>query len=134
MTRDHWTSFLTVRLVREGQAESKDTPSLLGSYRTEDDVIRFEPRFPLEPGVRYRAEFDPVQFDQVAHAISPMCVPAEGKPPTKLVAEFSIPVRPAPPTTTVVQVDPTRATLPENLLRFYIRGNRFVSGPNTLNR
>ena len=50
MTRDRWTSFLAVRVVREEPPEPDEAPPLLGSYRVAGDVIRFEPRFPLEPG------------------------------------------------------------------------------------
>ena len=49
-----------------------------------------------------------------------MCMPAEGEPPKKLVAEFSLPEQPAPSTTNVTEVYPSATTLPENLLRFYI--------------
>ena len=123
MTADRWRSFLTVRVVRAGEAGSKDTPLLLGVYGVDGPIIRFQPRFPLEAGVRYRAEFDPVQLHEVVRALAPGSGFAKGTPASTntMVAEFSIPVRPAPPTTTVLGVDPTSATLPENLLRFYIR-------------
>jgi hypothetical protein len=123
MTVDRWTSFLTVRVVREEGAPSRDTPLLLGSYGVDGPIIRFQPRFPLEPGVRYRAEFDPVRLHELVRALSPRSGLAEGTPAStrKLVAELAIPVRRAPPTTTVLGVDPSGATLPENLLRFYIR-------------
>jgi hypothetical protein len=77
----------------------------------------------MEPGVRYQAEFDPAQLDAVVLALAPQreSSEAEPRPADKLSAEFSLPARLAQPTTRVVEVDPTRATLPENLLRFYIR-------------
>jgi hypothetical protein len=34
-------------------------PAVAGSWRVTDGVLRFEPRFPLNPGIRYRAAFDP---------------------------------------------------------------------------
>lgn len=60
LTRERWMSCLAVRVLPAlPSATTTDTPPLLGSYRVEGDVIRFVPRFPLEPGLRYRAEFDP---------------------------------------------------------------------------
>jgi hypothetical protein len=122
MTPDRWRLFLTVKVLRGGVAPGDDTPPLLGTYRVDGPVIRFEPRFTLERGVRYRAEFDPVQLGAVARALLPSGDAAGREPASgaKLTAEFLLPERPAQPTATVTAVYPSRATLPENLLRFYI--------------
>jgi hypothetical protein len=40
----------------------EDLPNLLGHYEVKDGSIRFEPRFPLQPGLRYRATFDPTRL------------------------------------------------------------------------
>jgi hypothetical protein len=122
MTPDRWRSFLNVRVIREGTAGADEVPPLLGTYHVRGDSLRFEPRFPLEPGVRYRAEFDPVRLHEVALSLSPPSGDDGRKPPiaTRLTAEFSLPPQPAQPTAIVTAVYPTRATLPENLLRFYI--------------
>jgi len=122
MTRDRWTSFLSVRVMSENKPGSQDNPPLLGSYRLEGDIIRFEPRFPLEPGVRYRAEFDPVRLHALAQTRSPRSGLAETEhtSTTRLVAEFSPPKKAAQSTTEVAEVYPTSTTLPENLLRFYL--------------
>jgi hypothetical protein len=122
MTLDHWTSFLTVRVVRDPPAQSEPLPPLWGSYQLAGDVVRFEPRFPMEPGVRYRAEFDPARLHAVVLALAPRRESSQPKARSaaKLVAEFALPAQSAQATTRVVEVDPTRAALPENLLRFYI--------------
>jgi hypothetical protein len=122
MTPDRWKSFLAIRVIPEGTAETDKTPPLLGTYRVEGDVLRFEPRFPLEPGVRYRAELDLVRLYDVAHAIAGHSkdFAVESSSATKLTADLSLPRRPAQSTASVTAVYPTRATLPENLLRFYI--------------
>jgi len=122
MTRDRWTSFLSVRVMSENKPGSEDNPPLLGSYRLDGDIIRFEPRFPLEPGVRYHAEFDPVRLHTLAQTRSPRSGIAESKhsSTTRLVAEFSLPKKPAQSTAEVAEVYPTSTTLPENLLRFYL--------------
>jgi hypothetical protein len=125
MTLESWTSFLTVRVVRQGPDETTMLPPLWGSYQAEAKVLRFQPRFPLDPGVRYRAEFDPLKFHDIVRALSQAKKgdQAELQPLslTKLVAEFSIPMRLELPTTTVTAVCPSREMLPENLLRFYIQ-------------
>jgi hypothetical protein len=122
MTRERWTSFLSVRVAHDGSEETKLPPPLWGSYQVESNVLRFLPRFPLEPGIRYRAEFDRSKFQAVVRALSKAGEAAETEPlsSTKLVAEFSIPKKPERPTSTVTAVHPSREILPENLLRFYI--------------
>jgi len=103
--REEWTAILAVRVV--GAKKDDKTPALLGSYRIVDGVLRFEPRFPLAVGVRYRAVFDP----------SKLPGGREGKPVT---AEFHQP-KPAARATAVVQhVYPSRNKLPENQLKFYV--------------
>jgi hypothetical protein len=80
---------------------------MLGSSTIKKDVVRFQPRFPLEGGTSYRAT-----------------VRIPGSPPVTL--EFAIPrrIRTRPPTS-VTRVAPGRNVLPENLLKFYIE----FSGP-----
>jgi hypothetical protein len=122
VTREHWLSFFLVRVVPGAGAASDEGPPLLGSYRVEKGVIKFEPRFPLEPGIRYRAEFDPARLHAVSRALAPRNGAAVQEPPlsTKQVAEFT-PANKAPrPSTEVTQVYPTATTVPENLLRFYL--------------
>src|SRR5438128_10214528 len=51
MDRAQWTALFTVRVA--GAKADEKTPALLGSYRVEDGILRFEPRFPLVRGVRY---------------------------------------------------------------------------------
>lgn len=76
-------------------------PAMAGTWRIEDGRLRFKPSFPLVPGVRYRAEFRP----------------AGGEP---LVSSFEVTPPDATPTTTVVQIFPSGAELPENQLKFYV--------------
>jgi hypothetical protein len=111
--KDGWRSFLIVRVVEDpGSKVAQDAPPLLGTYRLNGDILRFEPRYPVEPGVRYRAEFDPKGL------LPPAGGAASGRPP--MTAEFSIGRLSGPPTAMVTTVYPSRDVLPENLLRFYI--------------
>jgi hypothetical protein len=121
-TPDLWRAFLSVKALRKGAARDEDIPPMLGTYRVDGQVLRFEPRFPLEPGVRYRAEFDPVRLHAAARSLSPSGFGANRKPPTtaRLTADFALLERPAQPTAIVTAVYPSASTLPENLLRFYI--------------
>jgi hypothetical protein len=100
-----WHALLSVRVSVD---KAKDNaPPLLGTYRVEDGVLRFEPRFPLVRGVRYRATFDPARLPGAE----------SGK---AVVAEFHQPKPVVKPTTVVEHVYPTRNTLPENQLKFYL--------------
>jgi hypothetical protein len=122
MTAEHFRSFLVVRVLPNTAGDPKTSTPLWGSYRLEGGKIRFEPRFPLEPGMRYVAEFDPARFQEVVRELAPARgSPAVERPsPSRLVAEYSTP-KPAPTTPAqVLEVYPSSATLPENLLRFYI--------------
>jgi hypothetical protein len=130
VTRDEWSSFLAVHVMPDSHRAREKTPPVLGSYKTLNDGIRFEPRFPLEPGVRYRAEFDPVQMHAVAQKHLVLCGFTRGADwaitfRTKLAAELTPPLPPSMPRTRVLDVFPTASVLPENLLRFYIH----FSGP-----
>ncbi|QEH35697.1 hypothetical protein OJF2_42540 [Aquisphaera giovannonii] len=108
-----WASLLAVFVADEGQARAPrpDPPPVLGSYRVEDGVLRFEPRFPFVPGLRYRAAFRPGELPGREKA-------APG--PAPITLEFALPKPAAATPTTVRQVYPSRSTLPENQLRFYV--------------
>jgi hypothetical protein len=102
-----WTPLFSVRVA------TAETP-MLGTYRVEDKSLRFEPRFPLAAGLKYRAMFDPSKLPGATGG-------------TPLTVEFALP-KPAPkPPATVVQVYPTRNDLPENQLKFYFHFSRPMS-------
>lgn len=81
--------------------------AMLGAYRVQADVLRFEPQFPLEPGLTYRAEFRPTQLPRQINA-----------PP--LTSTLRLSPRDLTPTTIVTHVYPSGDVVPENLLKFYI--------------
>jgi hypothetical protein len=121
-TFDLWSSFLSVRVVVHHNAGSKEAPALWGSYRLESGSVRFVPRFPLEPGLCYCAEFDPVALHVIAQGLRgpPSDLPRGHPSGAKLIAELSLPKQPVGSTTRVAAVYPTADVLPENLLRCYI--------------
>ncbi len=119
-----WNAVFQVRV--DGGAESslpdaadpsrEGLPSVLGSSRLEGGILRFEPTFPLEPGLRYRARLRPGPWagrgarDEHGPAIEEV---------------FALAPRSLEPKTSVERVYPTANVLPENQLKFYIH----FSGP-----
>ena len=105
-----WNALLRV-VVRPGAGPASDRRSMLGSYRVEDGLVRFRPRFPLERGLTYEAVFDPSKLpgagDRTPDA-PPIVAPLTLEAPSNVA------------TTSLVRVDPAVATLPENLLKFYL--------------
>jgi hypothetical protein len=79
-----------------------DLPPLEGSYAIEAGSLVFHPRFPIAPGVRYRAVFLP---------------PGGGVP---LEKTFDGPARATVPAARVENVYPSADVLPSNQLRLYI--------------
>src|SRR5579863_8317750 len=59
MPTDGWASIFAV------YSASGDVPPMLGTYAVEDGTLIFRPRYPLAPGVRYRAVFHPPGGAQV---------------------------------------------------------------------
>ncbi|OWK36130.1 Ig-like domain-containing protein [Fimbriiglobus ruber] len=76
--------------------ETAARPPIPGSTRVVDGVVRFEPRFPLTPGVTYRVTAGDVSSDVIVPKVK------------------------REPTTTIAAVYPTGDRLPENTLRLYI--------------
>jgi len=82
-----------------------DRPAMAGSYRLDGDVLRFEPQFPLTPGVTYVFQL---------RRLSPGGVMGIS------MGTFTAPDRASQAPTRISQVYPTADTLPDNLLKFYI--------------
>jgi hypothetical protein len=101
-------SILRVRVVEAEVLPDEDLPDVFGQHQVLQDQIRFGPHFPFEPGVQYRASFDPRPL---------------GRPELSevLTLEFSLPRGTSAAPTQLTQVFPSSDTLPENLLRFYLR-------------
>jgi hypothetical protein len=103
---DEWTALLAVYVAPpEGK---KRGPALLGSYRIEDGMLRFEPRFPLVRGVRYQVVFQPNR------------VPTREALKEKPLEKEVLLAKPKTEPTIVSNVYPTTDQLPENQLKFYL--------------
>ena len=79
-----------------------DVPPLLGSYSMEGGALVFRPRFPLAPGVQYRAVFHPANGGATVERI------------------FHEPSGRNTPSARVDHVYPSADVLPSNQLRLYI--------------
>lgn len=106
---EQWPRLLSIYAEQEDSPAGAGLPPMFGDYRVQSGALRFEPQFPLEPGVKYRAIFYPDQL--------PGQRGSRGEPITNV---FQVPPRPSSPTARVSRVYPSAAVLPENLLKFYI--------------
>jgi hypothetical protein len=79
-----------------------DLPPLLGASSRENGTLLFRPRFPLEPGLRYRAVY------------------RDSGGATPFIEIFTIPKDVAGPATKLERIDPTADQVPENLLKLYL--------------
>ncbi|MGH7192174.1 MAG: hypothetical protein ACREJM_01425, partial [Candidatus Saccharimonadales bacterium] len=99
-----WSNQFKLYVIGEEQSEERypeDAPAVLGSYAAIAGGVRFTPRFPLQAGLRYRAEYRSDDSGTVSE-------------------EFQMPARPPAAATGVAAVYPTAYTLPENQLKFYL--------------
>ncbi len=98
-----WQGVFAV-FVDQAGAEG-EVPPLLGSYDLRGATLLFTPRYPLQPGLAYRAVFHPQQDGSGGGAVS---------------ETFAIPKIDSGPRTFVEEVYPTADTVPENLLKLYV--------------
>jgi hypothetical protein len=101
-------ALLRVRVIEPEVPALGELPDICGHHQLMDGGLRFIPHFPFEPGVRYRARFDP----------RPLGGPQPGE---VLTLEFSPQGRRDTEPARVEQVFPSGDSSPENLLRFYVR-------------
>jgi len=108
-TLAQWQQVLAVYADQGDLIADIGLPPMLGAYRVASNFVRFDPQFPLEPGVNYRAIFYPDRW-----------LGDRGKSGDPIMAVFKAPSRQSNPTTVVTQVYPSADVLPENLLKFYV--------------
>lgn len=107
-SRSRLQSMLRVKVAEPQVPDGDESPDVFGSYEVLESGLRFTPHFPFEPGVRYRASFDPGPLGRPGHS-------------GVLALAFSFPSRMSREAAHVEHVFPSGNLLPENLLRFYIR-------------
>lgn len=104
-----WSRLLAVYVEQGDLTADVTTPPMLGEYSVTGRAVRFTPRYPLEPGLKYRAVF---------HAGGLPGKSGDGK--LVLSTVLAAPARAAAPATTLTRVYPGSAVIPENLLKFYL--------------
>lgn len=114
-----WESFFKVTARTQLDGSHAETPSMSGRYSMTGDVLRFEPAFPLTPGVLYEATLDPASLVIPPGAVSPHAS-----------ATYRIRATKSGHRTRVTAIYPTASSLPENLLKFYLH----FSGPMSRGR
>lgn len=114
-----WNALFSVAVDVAPVLDTTPLTPILGAHAVRDQVLRFTPRFPLEPGLRYRAVFDPARLPRPARS-----------PGGTVTAVFRLPERKLTPTARVDRVDPTADLLPENLLKFYVHFSAPMSRGN----
>jgi hypothetical protein len=80
-------------------------PPILGDVVREGDALRFAPRFPMQPGMRYRAVY---------------VEPGQAAPLVEVLELAVASAQSAVPPTALERVDPSPDVLPENLLKLYL--------------
>ncbi len=103
---ESWRDAFTVRVVLDERPDAA-LPPVAGAYLREEGTLVFEPAFPIQPGVTYRATLD---LSKLNH----------GGKSSVVHEDFRIPSPPRVPTSVVEAVYPTTDVLPENQLKFYI--------------
>jgi hypothetical protein len=113
-----WKRFLSVEVESAGLNFDPTAPKMEGQYLVDHGLLQFEPAFPLEAGLRYRARFAPGELANFTRGIQEG--PGRSAPPAAVDSVFTIPVTRPPQATVVRQVYPSARQVPENLLKFYI--------------
>jgi len=111
-----WQKLLSVYVGQDDLPADMSAPPMLGSYRVEANSIYFQPQFPLQRAVTYRAIFRPSRLLGANNSAA------------DLVARFQLPPTRQKPTTVVTRVYPTADVLPENLLKFYVHFSAPMQG------
>jgi hypothetical protein len=101
------TSILRVAVAQKDAQIGDKLPDIFGGHQILRDGVQFTPHFPFEPGLSYRATFDP----------GPLC---RTELSDVLTLEFSLPREPIGLSAEVTHIFPTTNYLPDNLLRLYV--------------
>jgi hypothetical protein len=102
-------SFFSVYAEQGNLLVDANLPAMAGEVGFKDGVLRFTPRFPFQPGVKYRA-----------------VLRARGENPLPLNYQFEAPELIS--STMVAAIYPAVDSLPENVLKFYILFSAPMSG------
>ena len=113
LTPDEWAGWLRISVADTGE-KAWGLPPVLGRYSVSDEAIYFTPLFDFDPGRFYRVMVDPSRLPTRVIAVTGIW------PSGPIEETVGVPALELEASTTVVEVYPTTAVVPENLLRFYI--------------
>jgi hypothetical protein len=111
-----WQKLISIYAGQGDFLADMSVPPMLGSYRVVEGSLRFQPQFPLQRGVAYRAVFRPSRL------------PGAEARAADIVSRFQLPVAGGEPATVVAQIYPSADVLPENLLKFYVHFSAPMQG------
>ncbi len=112
-----WQKLFSVYANQGDLLADMAAPAMLGNYSVQGNLVRFQPKFPLERGVVYRAVFRPAKLPGGAK-----------KSPADIISQFQLAVAHDRPTTVVTQIFPSSDVLPANLLKFYVHFSAPMQG------
>ena len=116
------SALLAIYTVTDEATQSIASRPLIGEFSIVDDLLRFQPRYPFEPGVTYVAQAKPAELEALLSKQDHL----DGLSDLEMIElTFSLPASSNQPNTAISNVFPSDNTLPENLLRFYVH----FSGP-----
>jgi hypothetical protein len=104
-----WDALLSIAIETGDLSSDLMLPSVSGRHEVTHDLLRFLPSFPIAPGVRYRALFNPDAL--------PGTGIAKG---LRLSSVLHIPAPVFDKKNIVTDVFPSASVLPQNLLKFYL--------------
>ena len=126
LPREKWSEAFAIYVDDKSVFQQDKVPAVIGAYRISRDGLIFEPEFPLEPGLRYRAIFQASRLSALANELRPVAgLSSQGA--STVEAKFQIPARSTAPTAVVEHVYPKTSLLPENQLKFYIHFSAAMS-------
>ena len=114
---ENWHKVFSIYAGQDDFLTDMSIPGVSGNYSIEGVIIRFQSKFPLTRGVKYRAVFRPERLPEILEAV-----------PGQIVSTFSLPVEQHERTTVVNHIYPSGDVLPENLLKFYLHFSAPMQG------
>ena len=126
LSQQDWQQIFPVSVFDEDELPEAETIPMAGEYEWEGETVQFEPLFGFEPGVSFQAAF---RFSKFVLRLKRR----GGKNLTDysslqpMVLKFGGARLDQVPVTKVESVFPSRAVLPENLLKFYLHFSRPMS-------
>ena len=119
LTDEDWSRVLPVSVIPPESSRLGPLPSITGHYSRRGEQMIFEPLYGFDPGVDYLAEFKATTLSLRLKRHGE-ALPERLRSAGDLKMPFSFEARESEGGARVLEVFPSAAVLPENLLKFYI--------------